>query len=658
MPIARVALPVAAQTTFDYWCPESLPVARGSVVRVRLGKRNLVGVVTDVADAPRVDGVKLAAMGDVADVPRIADDVLDLAAFVASYYQDAPGLAYALALPPLRGGRRARRETAASAAREIQRHVLNAAQNAAVEAIGQAQGFATLLLYGVTGSGKTEVYLAAADRVFAQGRQVLMLVPEINLTPQLVARVRAARPSLRIATLHSALSAGERRAAWMAAASGDAQLVLGTRLSVFAPLPSLGLVVVDEEHDASYKQQDNVRYHARDAAIWRAQRRDVPIVLGSATPSLESWLAAREGRYRRIDLALRADPRAALPRVTLTSHRAARGGDGIGDELREGIAARLARSEQSLLFVNRRGFAPSLICAACRWDAQCPRCSARLTAHRVPPSLRCHHCGHVEAMPAACPSCGNVDLLPLGLGTQRLERALAAAFPQARIARVDRDSTRAKHAFALVRDQVEANELDILVGTQMLAKGHDFPRLTLVGILGADNALYSADFRATERLAALILQVAGRAGRAGLRGEVIVQTDFPEHAVFAALAAHDYAAFADALLDERRTASLPPFSHAAVLGAEAHRRADVDDFLRAAHGIASSLAPSHRPVEVVSPVAALLARRAGFERGQLVVQSARRAALQRFLGQWRGELLDLPGRRVRWSIDVDPAGFG
>jgi len=658
MPIAHVALPVAAETTFDYWCPESLALARGSVVRVRLGTRNLVGVVTAVADTPRIADVKLAPIADVLDVPRVADDVLELAAFIAAYYEEAPGLAYALGVPPLTGARSAARAKAPVDLDAPQvAHELNAAQSAAVAAIVQSHGqFATFLVNGVTGSGKTEIYLGAADRAFADGKQVLMLVPEINLTPQLVARIRAARPGLRVATLHSALAAGERRAAWMAAASGEAQLVLGTRLAVFAPLPQLGLIVVDEEHDASYKQQDNVRYHARDAAIWRAHRRGVPIVLGSATPSLESWHAANEGRYRRIDIPSRADPRAQLPHVTFSSHRAARGTDGIGEALRAAIALRLARREQSLVFVNRRGFAPSLICAACKWDAQCTRCSARLTTHRVPPSLRCHHCGHVEALPTACPSCGNVDLVPLGLGTQRLERALVAAFPGARIARVDRDSTHGKHAFATVRDQMEAQEIDILVGTQMLAKGHDFPRLTLVGILGADNALYSADFRATERLAALMLQVAGRAGRAGLPGEVIVQTDFADHPAFVALAAHDYATLAESLLEERKAAQLPPFTHAAVLAAEAHQRSDVDAFLAAGH--VSALALAADQVDVFSPVSALLARRAGFERGQLVVQSERRAALQRFLAAWRAELLAMPGRRVRWSLDVDPAGFG
>jgi primosomal protein N' (replication factor Y) len=549
---------------------------------------------------------------------------------------------------------------APAVSRQARHTSLNAAQCASTAAILEARrGFATFLLHGVTGSGKTDVYLAAAAQVIADGGQVLLLVPEINLTPQLMQRVRTALPQVRIATLHSALAAGARRAQWQAASSGEAQLVLGTRLAVFAPLPRLGLVIVDEEHDASYKQQDNVRYHARDAAVWRAQRRGVPVVLGSATPSLESWLHAQAGRYRRLDLPGRADPRAAMPAVRLAANRSTRALEGLGEDLREAIARRLARGEQSLVFVNRRGFAPSLVCAACRWEAQCPRCSVRLTTHRAPPSLRCHHCGHVEPVKAACPECGNVDLVPLGYGTQRLERALAQAFPQARIARVDRDSTRAQGAFAAMRDDVEANRLDILVGTQMLAKGHDFPRLTLVGVLGADNALYSADFRATERLFALLMQVAGRAGRADLPGEVIVQTDFPEHPVYAALIAHDYAQFAAALLRERDAAALPPFSHAAVLSAEAHQRSATDAFLHEAHALGMALVQAdHAEVDVLGVVPALLARRAGFERGQIVVQSMRRPALQRFLPAWRKAIALASARRVRWSIDVDPAGFG
>jgi primosomal protein N' (replication factor Y) len=693
------------------------------MVEVRLGPRRMLGVVTGVSDASDVPAGKLQTIADVVALPPVPPDLLDMAEFVAAYYQEACGMALALTIPPTAGGGSARtpgtalmltergraelpdRLARAPAQRRLfermaelvegllpaeiaalpphARHalrrwrdegfvaargseatspdaalpLLNAEQRAAADAIADARGgFAPFVLYGVTGSGKTDVYLDAARDIIAGGGQVLLLVPEINLTPQLEQRVRAALPGVHIATLHSGLAAGQRRAHWLAAATGDAKLVLGTRLAVFAPLPALGLIIVDEEQDASYKQQDGVRYQARDVAVWRAHRRGVPIVLGSATPSLESWLHAQEGSYRRLDLSSRADPRAAMPTVRYSGNRPARALEGIGEDLRDALVARMARGEQSLIFVNRRGFAPSLLCSACRWEADCPRCSARLVVHHAPPSLRCHHCGHDERLPTSCPSCGNVDLLPLGFGTQRLERVLTDAFPAARIARVDRDSTRAKGAFAAMRAQVTANELDILIGTQMLAKGHDFPRLTLVGVLGADNALYSADFRATERLSALLMQVAGRAGRAGLPGEVIVQTDFPDHPVFAALAAHDFARFAATMLAERKAAQLPPYAHVAVLAAEAHRREDVDAFLRTAHAHAVALA-TDAAVEVFSPVPALLARRAGFERGQLVVQSTRRAALQRFLTAWRAATGAIPGRRVRWALDVDPAGF-
>ena len=663
MPIARVALPVAADTTFDYWAPQAIGIVRGSIVRVPLGSRKLTGVVMDVVAASGVAPEKLLTVDAVASVPPVPDDVIDMAAFVANYYQEPLGMAAALAVPPLAAGTGKRRAvksldvaTEGAQARVV---ALNADQMAATAAIGAAHGaFQPFVLFGVTGSGKTDVYLEAAAQVIAQGGQVLLLVPEINLTPQLTQRVHGALSGVPIALLHSGLASGERREHWRAAALGEARLVLGTRLAVFAPMPALALVIVDEEHDGSYKQQDTLRYHARDVAVWRARRRGVPVVLGSATPSLESWLHATEGRYTRLDLPRRADPRAQMPEVRFAGNRPALALEGVGEALRDGLADRLSRGEQSLVFVNRRGFSPSLLCSSCGWSAACPRCSARLTVHRTPPALRCHHCGHDERVPRSCPTCGNVDLLPLGFGTQRLERVLAEAFPSARIARIDRDSTRARGSFAAMRTQMAANELDILIGTQMLAKGHDFPRLTLVGVLGADNALYSADFRATERLAALLMQVAGRAGRAGLPGEVIVQTDFPEHPVYAAIRTHDYERLAATLLAERSMAQLPPFTHVAVLAAEAHHRDDVDEFLRVAHGAGRALATGqHAHIEIFSPVPALLARRAGFERGQVVVHSERRAALQQFLPLWRAALEGKAGRRVRWALDVDPAGF-
>ena len=536
---------------------------------------------------------------------------------------------------------------------------LNPDQERAVAAILGARGtFSPFLLQGVTGSGKTEVYLAAAAACIAAGGQALILVPEINLTPQFLQRIAAALPGRTTLTLHSRLPAGERLRRWRAAAMGEADLVLGTRLAVFAPLPRLALIVVDEEHDSSYKQQDGVRYHGRDVAVWRARQRGVPVVLGSATPALETLLHAQRARYGWLKLPLRAAAPARPPTLVFVPNRESGSLEGMSASLVAAIATRLRRGEQSLVFINRRGFAPSLLCSSCGWRAGCARCAARLVVHRDKAELRCHHCGHAERLPRACPECGNVDLLPLGHGTQRLERALGERFPDARIARIDRDSTQRRGAFAAMRDRVHAGEVDILVGTQMLAKGHDFPRLTLVGVLGADNALYSADFRATERLAALLFQVSGRAGRADLPGEVIVQTDFPTHPLARALAEHDYESFAEVLLAERRAATLPPFAHLALIVAEAPRRDSVDAFLGAASEAGRAIAKDQAlAVEVFSPVPASLPRRSGLERGQVLAHATERRAMQRFLPHWRDAVAALPGGRVRWAFDVDPLGF-
>jgi len=669
MAVARVALPVATEAAFDYWIPDGLAVDRGSLVRVRLGKRALTGVVVDVAPVSEIPREKLQPIVELrSDVPALPPDVLELAQFVAAYYQEPVGLALAQMLPPLAAkSRQTERTKGASSGAAIDAKKsrgasgvpLNPDQELAATAITESAGsFAPFLLQGITGSGKTEVYLAAAAACIAAGGQVLILVPEINLTPQFGQRIADALQSHLAVTLHSRLPAGERLRNWCAAASGGADLVLGTRLAVFTPMPRLGLIVVDEEHDPSFKQQEGVRYHARDVAVWRARQRNVPVVLGSATPSLESLVHAQRGRYRALLLPRRAVVSARLPDFRFVGNRDASAVEGIGAPLLSALAARLDRGEQSLVFINRRGFALSLLCSSCGWQAGCPRCSARLIVHRETTDLRCHHCGHVERLARACPDCGNVDLVPLGHGTQRLERALTATFPRARIVRIDRDSTKRKGAFAGVLDRVHAGDVDILVGTQMLAKGHDFPRLTLVGVLGADNALYSGDFRATERLAALLFQVSGRAGRADLPGEVIVQTDFPSHPLAQALAAHDFGRFAESLLAERRAATLPPFAHLALLTAEAPQRDAVDAFLAAASDAGRTAARAESSsVEVFAPVPAALPRRAGLERGQVLAHSTERSAMQRFLPQWRAAIEALPGRRVRFALDVDPLGF-
>ena len=727
MAIIRVALPVAINELFDYWLPAGLAIEPGSVLRVQLARRRMLGVALELVDATRIAPERLAPVDEiVTTLPPLPEDLRALGRFVSDYYQQPIGQCLAQMLPPLgaRGGAReplaARYRLTpegrvalagldaqrASRLRQL-RALLDAPDGAPVaelraygaqawrtfaewrrtrlveavapqltaivtqytalnadqrEALGAALpepwAFAPSLLQGVTGSGKTEVYFAAAARAIAAGRQALVLVPEINLTPQLEARFAAALPGVAMAVLHSALPAAARLASWLAAARGEAQLVVGTRLAVFAPLPRLGLIIVDEEQDASFKQQDGVRYHARDVAVYRARLRDVPVMLGSATPSLETYTRARGGRYRWLRLPRRAIPGSALPAVRIVPNRAAASREGLGPPLCEGIADRLARREQTLLFINRRGFAPSLLCVACAWKAMCPRCVARLVVHREADDLRCHHCGHTQPIPVACPACGNQDLLPLGFGTQRLERALSELYPGAKVLRVDRDSTRRKGSFVAMQRAIAAGEVDILVGTQMLAKGHDFPRLTLVGVLGADNALYSADFRATERLFALLEQVAGRAGRGELAGEVIVQTDFADHPLYAALIDHDYDRFAATLLAERELLGLPPFTHLALLTAEAAQRAAVSSFLEAAAEKGRALlAESALRCQVYSPVAAALARRAGLERGQVLVQSTDRAALHGFLPQWRAELEGLRQRRVRWEIDVDPLAF-
>jgi primosomal protein N' (replication factor Y) len=523
-------------------------------------------------------------------------------------------------------------------------------QQTAVEKIaGSFGGFACWLLEGVTGSGKTEVYFRLVERALARQGQVLLLVPEINLTPQLESRFAHRFPGVAIASLHSGLAEGERCERWLMARDGRAQVVIGTRLSVFTPLPSAALIIVDEEHDASFKQQDGVRYSARDLAVYLASQLRVPIVLGSATPSLESYQNARLARFGHLRLTRR--PAAQPPRVRVVDVRDALPPHGLSEPVMEAIAARLSAGEQSLVFINRRGFAPAFMCGACGWAAECTRCSARVVWHLHDRRLRCHHCGHEERLPPACPECGNADLRGFGQGTQRLEQALVERFPGARVLRVDRDSTRRKHAWQAMREQIHADRADILVGTQMLAKGHDFPKLTVVAIANPDAALYSTEFRAGERLFQQLMQVSGRAGRAERPGEVLVQTRFPEHPLYRALVAQDYPGFADALLEERRRSGFPPHVFQAVLRAEAHDAGEAEAFLANAARLAAN---ADGDIMLYDPVQATLARVAGRHRWHLLVQSGSRAHLQRFLAGWRPQIGSGRSTRVRWALDVDP----
>lgn len=526
-------------------------------------------------------------------------------------------------------------------------------QNAAIDAVAAELGsFACWLLQGVTGSGKTEVYLRLAERALASGHQVLMLVPEIALTPQLESRVASRFPFANVVSLHSAQADGARSKGFVQALEGCANIVLGTRLAVFTPMPRLGLILLDEEHDASYKQQEGVRYSARDIAIWRARNRDIPIVMGSATPSLESWQHARTGRYRPLRLANRAVSE-AMPTVRCVDTRSQRLDEGISPALHKAIGERLARGEQSLVFLNRRGYAPVLSCTSCGWVSGCEHCSANLVVHLADRRMRCHHCGSDAPIPPACPVCGNQDIQPFGRGTQRVEERLQGMFPQARVLRLDRDAARTRPQWENLLARIAGGEADILVGTQMMAKGHDFPKLTLVGVIGADSSLHAADFRAPERLFQQLMQVGGRAGRAHLPGEVLIQTEFPAHALYRSLARHDFDGFAECELAERKVAAFPPFSHQAMLRADAPGLEEAMHFLTHARRLAAAAAPeSVRIFDVVPMRMTRLARR---ERAQLLVEADERSVLQVFVAVWIATLrAQRTARTLRWQLDIDP----
>jgi primosomal protein N' (replication factor Y) len=530
---------------------------------------------------------------------------------------------------------------------------LTAAQQSAVTAIIDALGsYRCFVLHGVTGSGKTEVYLRVIETVLRRGQQALLLVPEIGLTPQLLASVRA-RFQTPVALLHSGLTDQERLAAWLMARDGRAAIVIGTRSAVFAPLRSPGVIIIDEEHDGSYKQQDGFHYHARDVAVMRAHRLAIPVVLGSATPSLDSLKHIADGNYQRLLLPDRTGS-ATLPEVHLLDLRHLPVHDGLSPPLIEQIRKRLDTGEQSLLFINRRGYAPVYMCHDCGWLAPCRRCDAKLTLHKRSQRLRCHHCGGESALPESCPECGGESLHALGEGTERVELALAQLFPQARIVRIDRDSTRRKGALQEQLRRIDTGEADILVGTQMLAKGHDFPNVTLVGVLNADQRLYSVDFRASEHLMQQIIQVSGRAGRATRPGEVWIQTYHPSDPVFSALRRHDYAGFAELALQERAIAQYPPFVHFALLRAESPAAQAALGFVRTALVLAGDCR-GKRAVELMDPVPAPMERRAGRYRAQLLVQACERRPLHEFLSCWLARLEETAqSKRVRWSLDVDP----
>ncbi|WP_153111141.1 primosomal protein N' [Propionivibrio limicola] len=668
MQIARVALDLPLHRFFDYRVPESETLSAADIglrVRVPFGRHARIGLLVDLpqaSDHPLEQVKPLEAV--LRDLPPLPADWFRLLEFCAAYYQRPTGEAMLAALPA--GLRRVAPPKARATKRTVTAVAQRAAptltgeQKAAIDAVNAGTGFHAYLLHGVTGSGKTEVYLRLIERCLAEGRQALLLVPEINLTPQLENRVAARFPGVELASLHSELTEAARTRNWKAAFEGRARIVLGTRLAVFTPLPAPGLIIVDEEHDPSFKQQDGIRYSARDLAVFRAHQHQIPIVLGSATPSLESWANAVDNRtparYTLLTLHERAVQSARLPAVQRIDTRVEKLQDGLCGALLAAIEKRLARDEQSLVFLNRRGYAPVLTCTQCGWISRCRRCAANLVLHLSDGRLRCHHCGFECRIPKSCPTCGNQDIQPFGRGTQRIEEVLAARFPQARILRVDRDSAKSRKQWEALVEQIHAGDADILVGTQMLAKGHDFPKLTLVGVLGADSALFAADWRAPERLFAQLMQVAGRAGRAELPGEVLIQTQFPDHPLYEALVRHDYPAFAAAQLKEREQAGFPPYAYQAMLRAEAPHLADALAFLTTARAWPD--AAHHPDVMLYDPVPMRMARRANFERAQLLIESPSRRALQVFLTAWREavDAIKTPSR-LRWHLEVDPLEF-
>lgn len=643
----------------------ALDALSGQVCTVPLGRRRQAGLIVGLPGHSDFEAARLKDIEAVLDgVPPLSPHWLDFTRFAADYYQHPWGEVALPALPPFlrtKPGPRFQQVLARLRKRLVEEPGADSTlpeptseQALAIAELAAASTFGVFLLFGVTGSGKTEVYLRAIESRLQSdiAAQVLLLVPEINLTPQLEGLLRARFAGAGVVALHSGLADGERSRAWLAAHEGRVRIVVGTRLAVFASLPRLAMVVVDEEHDPSYKAGEGVRYSARDLAVKRAQMLDIPVVLGSATPSLETWASAQAGRYRVLRLAQRpVDAEAALPSIELIDLRKAspRSGAAIAPEAVDALKATLEANAQSLVFLNRRGYAPVVACEACGWLSRCPRCSTYTVFHKPDRTLRCHHCGFSERVPRACPTCGNQGLQGMGHGTQRIEELLHELLPAARVARIDRDSTRRKHAAEEAFEAVHEGAVDVLVGTQMIAKGHDFQRVTLVVVLNPDGQLASHDFRAPERLFSTMVQVAGRAGRGGHASRVLVQTRFPAHPLFAALARHDYAAFADGQLAERRAANMPPFTHQALLTAEARSMDAALAFLREAR----EDAPASEDVRVFDPVPMALQRLADVERAQLLLEADRRAPLQAFLRAW---LAGLRARRsrVRWQIEVDP----
>ena len=658
--IARVALDVPLCKEFDYLAVDVDVCDIGRRVTIEFGNKSVIGILLELVNHSEISKDKLKPLLYIhRETPALPPECLQFLQFCARYYHYPQGQVLLQALPPgLRKPqpwkpRKLSSKKHAAAAPPSQPHSLNQAQAQAAQRVIEAvhaQRFETFLLLGVTGSGKTEVYLNIAEEAVKLGRKTLLLVPEINLTPQLEARVQSYFKDIPVISLHSNLAGIARVKNWLRLFESGPLVIIGTRLAVLAPLPDLGLIVVDEEHDASYKQQEGLRYSARDMAVIRARNASCPVILGSATPCLESLHLALRQRYQLLSLTQRADKRAKLPSIGLVDLRHFPAQEGLSDPAFKALEETLQRGEQSLVFINRRGYSPALWCTQCGWTAGCPRCSTRLVLHLRSKRIRCHLCGWMQAIPRNCPDCRNPELRPAGEGTERLEQTLRERFPSARLARVDSDTMAHKEGFANLRSALINEELDILVGTQMLTKGHDFPDLTCVIVVNSDSALFSSDFRAEERLFAQLLQVAGRAGRANKIGQVLIQTSQPEHPLFQAVLKQDFLPYAQNLLQQRELLVFPPFIHQAVLHASGSDAARVESFLHRAKGLAGT--PDE--VTVFDPVPALIPKVAHKYRFQILTQAKERPALHRFLSAWVETLREKPQGKTQWVLEVDP----
>lgn len=666
--IIKVALPTPLAHLFDYLPPEGIDSKElivGARILVPFRAKKMVGIICELTQKSSLPLTKLKRAHVCLDhEPIFPADLYALCLWAAEYYHDSLGEVFLNSLPSLlRKEKNVDREICVDDISVLSKNISASAENLAMvptlnkdqqEAVNTickvTDKFNVFLLDGVTGSGKTEVYLRVIQETIQQTKQVLILIPEINLTPQTIARFRA-RFKVPIVALHSGLSEKSRLQAWLAARAGIAQIVIGTRSAIFTPFNRLGLIVVDEEHDASFKQQDRFRYHARDLAIMRAHLNQIPIVLGSATPSLESMLNVKRQRYQTLSLPRRAG-NAELPSYQLIDLRQENCSEGLSTSLAQAVKEHLHKGNQVMLFLNRRGFAPVLYCTHCHWIANCHYCAARVIYHTKPLRLQCHHCDSRYRIPVNCEQCGGNTLQAIGFGTQKLEQSLAKQFPDTPIIRVDRDNTRKKNAMEQLFAEIHAQKPAILLGTQMLAKGHHFPEVTLVGIIDADCGLFSADFRAAEQMGQMILQVAGRAGRADKPGIVLIQTYNPSHPLLKLLIEQGYSHFAKALLDERQQAELPPFSYLAVLRAEASSADKAQLFLNSIKQLNKHHDSS---IRVLGPVPAILSKRKGLFCQHLLIKSNQRQTLQVFLSELMQKIAKLPlSYGIRWGLDVDP----